>query len=40
MSTATYSCDSGHALIDGDQVRECQFNTSWSGVEPICQGEH
>ena len=39
MSTATYSCNAGHTLINGDEVRECQSDRIWSGIQPTCQGE-
>ncbi|XP_064397067.1 CUB and sushi domain-containing protein 1-like isoform X5 [Halichondria panicea] len=35
MSTASYSCDLGYQL-DGDVIRTCQLNGSWSGIEPVC----
>ena len=37
-STATYSCAVGYN-IDGDPVRTCLENGSWSGQDPICQSE-
>lgn len=38
MNTATYSCSVGYTLINGDQVRECQPDGTWSGTQPTCQG--
>ena len=38
MNTATYSCNIGHTLINGDEIRECQSDRTWSGVQPTCQG--
>ena len=39
MNSARYSCNTGHTLIDGDEVRECLSDGMWSGTEPVCQGE-
>jgi len=33
--TCIYLCDDGFT-IQGDSVRECQSNGSWSGSEPTC----
>ena len=38
MNTATYTCNAGHTLINGDEIRECQSNRTWSGMQPTCQG--
>ncbi len=38
MSTATYSCSAGFALI-GEPTRECLSTEVWSGIEPTCVGE-
>ena len=32
---ATYVCDSGFELV-GDEMRDCQSNSQWSGEAPIC----
>lgn len=37
-STAQYVCFDGYQLI-GDANRECQNDGTWTGSEPICQGE-
>lgn len=42
-TTATYSCNSGFALV-GNTVRSCGGNDtvtvgSWSGSDPTCQGK-
>ena len=39
-TTATYSCDQGFSLDEGDIVRTCEENdlTSWSGSAPSCVG--
>ena len=34
--TCSYTCDAGY-LIDGDEVRTCQNDATWSGSEPICK---
>ena len=41
---ATYSCDSGLLLENGDEVRMCQHDGvsvtgEWSGSAPVCMGE-
>ena len=33
---ATYECDSGFELV-GDEMRDCQSNSLWSGEAPICR---
>ena len=33
---ATYVCDAGFELV-GDEMRDCQSNSEWSGVPPICR---
>ena len=42
--SATYSCDSGFLLQNGDEVRVCQHDGisvsgEWSGSAPECVGE-
>ncbi len=37
-STASYTCDQGFFLTNGDSVRQCQPNGQWSGNEPTCEG--
>ena len=32
----TYVCDSGFELV-GDEMRDCQSNSQWSGEAPICR---
>ena len=39
-NVATYLCDSGFLLVDGDDSRVCGFDSSWSGDEPTCEGIH
>ena len=44
-SEATYSCDEGFGLNEGDATRTCGGNSSsvigfWSGSEPACEGSH
>ena len=34
-SVAQYSCESGYALVGGDN-RTCEANGMWSGEEPLC----
>ena len=38
MTTATYSCDSGYALVGMDTVRTCVGEEEWSGTAPTCEG--
>ena len=43
-SVATHSCDEGYFLV-GDHARTCEGNGStvegkWSGIAPICSGDH
>ena len=33
---ATYECDPGFELV-GDEMRDCQSNSLWSGEAPICR---
>ena len=33
---ATYVCDAGFELV-GDEMRDCQSNSQWSGEAPICR---
>ena len=33
---ATYVCDPGFELV-GDEMRDCQSNSQWSGEAPICR---
>ena len=35
-STATYNCNPGYTL-EGEEMRVCLVNASWSGSEPSCQ---
>ena len=37
-SKARYSCNRGFDL-KGDQIRKCQSNGQWSGIEPVCKGD-
>ena len=37
MTTATYSCDTGYALVGGDTVRTCAGDREWNGTAPICE---
>ena len=34
-SVATYSCNDGFGL-EGEETRECQANSQWSGEAPTC----
>ena len=43
-TTATYSCDAGFELQNGDTVRTCEGDGTtetgtWSGMAPVCVGE-
>ena len=35
---AIYICDAGYDLI-GPEVRSCQDNRTWSGLDPFCRSE-
>ena len=37
--TANYSCNEGYTIM-GNEVRTCQENETWSGEDPVCQGEY
>ena len=37
-NVATYLCDSGFLLVDGDDSRVCGADGFWSGDEPTCEG--
>ena len=37
-SVATYTCVDGYFLV-GDSSISCLDSGSWSGKEPVCQGE-
>ena len=38
-STATYTCDPGFEVSSGDLERTCSSDGTWSGTEPLCEGE-
>ena len=38
-SEVTYTCDPSFRLR-GDESRTCQPDGSWSGVDPVCEGNH
>lgn len=34
-----YDCDNKtHSLVEGNIERKCQYDGSWSGKEPVCEG--
>jgi len=37
--TATYTCDFGFVIKDGDIMRTCQDDGTWSGDAPVCTQE-
>ena len=37
-SLLRFSCEAGHMLV-GSSERTCLQNGSWSGVQPVCEGE-
>ena len=37
---ATYTCNSGYSLVDGDQQRACQSDGIWGGTAPSCIGTY
>ena len=43
LGTATYSCNTGFGLSDGDTVRTCVgaagSSGEWTGTAPTCEGE-
>ncbi len=38
-STVTYNCIRGQ-IFEGDMIRVCQYDGTWSGVGPSCTGEN
>lgn len=38
-NTIKFSCDAGFDLV-GSISRTCMANKIWSGVEPVCKGNH
>ncbi len=36
-TVATYSCNVGHTLYNGDTTRTCQ-DSAWTGSAPTCEG--
>ena len=38
-STITYSCVAANFKLSGSQVRTCQADGTWSGVQPVCLGK-
>ena len=38
-TTATYSCNSVF-VTNGNKVRECQIDATWSGSAPTCTSEY
>ena len=38
-SVARYTCDPGYTL-QGNNMRTCQANSSWTGEDPVCTGSH
>ena len=38
-SEVTYNCDPSFSLR-GDESRTCQPDGSWSGEDPVCEGNH
>ena len=39
-NVATYLCDSGFFVVDGDDSRVCGADGFWSGDQPICEGTY
>ena len=37
QSNATYFCNDGYVLMNGDQVQECMPDHHWSGTPAACQ---
>ena len=38
-TVATYSCTRGQ-LFNGDVMRTCQLDRTWTGTEPTCAGRY
>ena len=36
-SVASYVCDTGYTLTDGDKERTCGPDNRWSGTPPVCE---
>ena len=36
-TVATYSCEQGFDVVEGDMERTCQSDGTWTGSEPSCQ---
>ena len=36
---AKYSCNPGHVLKGGSEVRTCNHKGTWSGQTPTCEGK-
>ena len=39
LSQVTYSCIPGYKIVDGDEVRTCRINGTWSGEPPSCESK-
>ena len=39
MDSYSVKCELGWEVIEGDLIRICQSDGSWSGEDPVCQGK-
>lgn len=40
LSVAVYICLSGFGITNGQTERVCQENGTWSGFDPVCEGQY
>ena len=39
-SVATYSCNIGFTIVEGDEMRTCNANSTWDREALLCSGNH
>ena len=37
--TVAYTCNTGYELLNGDAMRTCMLDGTWSGAHPMCIGK-